>query len=210
MYLSGADSPQLRERRHQAIGLMCQPKSGVSRFITQYPTWAADNGCFSQGERFKVEHWLSWLADLSPYRKSCLFAVAPDVVADAKATLARSLPIIPRIREFGFPVALAAQDGLERLRVPWKSFDVLFIGGSTEWKLSEHAAHLVAEAKRRHKWVHMGRCNSLIRLRAAQSMGVDSADGTCVAFGPDKRIPQLVRWLDDLARQPSLWQAGVG
>ncbi len=206
MYLSGADSPKLRDRRHPAIGLMCQPKSGVSCHIARYPTWAADNGCFSQGEQFDAGRWLDWLARLTPWRTSCLFAVAPDVVADAGATLARSLPWLARIRALGFPVAFVAQDGQECLPVPWDQIDCLFIGGSTTWKLSEHAARLIAEAKRRGKHTHMGRCNSLIRLRAAQSMGCDSADGTMIKHGPDKRIPQLVGWLNRLSVAPSLWQ----
>ena len=43
----------------------------------------------------------------------------------------------------------------------------------------------MAEAKRRRKWVHMGRVNSERRIRYAASIGCDSIDGT-----------KWVRWRD--------------
>jgi hypothetical protein len=86
---------------------------------------------------------------------------------------------------------------------------VLFIGGSTTWKLSPNVEALVSTAKRHGKWVHMGRVNSGVRLRHAANIGCDSADGTFVAFGPDKNIPRVKSWLDALERQPSLWTSQI-
>ncbi|MFB8071085.1 hypothetical protein [Streptomyces californicus] len=127
--------------------------------------------------------------------KDCLFATAPDVVGDARATMLRSAPFLPEIRRRGYPVALVGQNGLEDLAVPWDTFDVLFLGGDTEWKLGDHARALTAEARRRSKWVHMGRVNSLKRLRYAASIGCQSADGTYVAFGPDVNLPKCLEWV---------------
>jgi hypothetical protein len=125
--------------------------------------------------------------------------VAPDVVADAAATITRSLPWLAKIRALGLPAAFVAQDGQEDLLVPWDQFDVLFIGGSTEWKLGSHSAAIASEARRRGKRVHMGRVNSHRRLiTAALSHFCDSADGTYVAFGPDVNLPKVEAWLDDL------------
>ena len=45
----------------------------------------------------------------------------------------------------------------------------------------------------RRNWV-----NSLRRLRYAHSIGCRSADGTCLAFGPDLHLPRLLGWLADL------------
>jgi hypothetical protein len=120
------------------------------------------------------------------------------VVGDAIATLNRSLPVLPKIRALGYKAALVAQDGLENVSIPWWTFDVLFIGGSTEWKLGAACAEIVRQAKARGKWVHMGRVNSFKRLAYAQAIGCDSADGTFVAFGPDRNVPQLTGWLDRL------------
>lgn len=162
----------------------------------------ADNGCFGRGYPGDLAWW-RWLSDLP--RERLQFAVAPDVVADAEATLARSTPWLSRIRELGIPVAFVAQDGLERLSVPWDAFDVLFLGGSTEWKLGEHAQALTRDAKTRQKWVHMGRVNSAIRFRHAWLSGCDSADGTFLSYGPDVNLPIVEGWMRD-RKQAALWE----
>jgi hypothetical protein len=157
--------------------------------------WCADNGAFS--DRFDEAKWWKFLNDNAFAAADCLFAVAPDVVGDATETMIRSLPWLPKIRALGYPAAFVAQDGLEALTVPWDEFDVLFIGGSTEWKLGRHARALVAEAKWRGKHVHMGRVNSRSRYRYAEHIGCDSVDGTYLTFGPDVLLPNVLSWLDD-------------
>jgi hypothetical protein len=156
-------------------------------------TWCADNGCFANGYPGD-EGWWGWLsAHESP--ETCAFAVAPDVVGDAAATLQRSTPWLPRIRSLGIPAAFVAQDGQESLPVPWDEFDVLFIGGTTAWKLGGHAWLLARQAKARGKRVHMGRVNSQRRYVYARAIGCDSVDGTFLAFGPDQNLPRLLAWL---------------
>lgn len=154
--------------------------------------WCADNGAYSS--RFNETRWWAFLVANAHRASTCLFAVAPDVVGDASATLARSTPWLPRIRGLGYPVALVAQDGQEDLPVPWDDIDALFIGGSTEWKLGPHAARLAAEAKARGLWVHMGRVNSGKRWRYAHSIGCDSVDGTFLTFAPQTNLDRLLRW----------------
>ena len=105
----------------------------------------------------------------------------------------------------GAPVALAAQNGSECITLPFDDFDVLFLGGDTIWKLGPHARRLTAEARARGKHVHMGRVNSLKRLRYADAIGCDSADGTFLAFGPDRNLPELLGWLRDVNDQHTLW-----
>ena len=99
----------------------------------------------------------------------------PDVVGDAVAT--------QRLFEkwcyqISLPRAFVAQDGAEDLELSWDGFTCLFIGGTTEWKLSQSACDVVKEAKHRCKVVHMGRVNSQKRLRYAYQLGCDSIDGT--------------------------------
>lgn len=165
--------------------------------------WCADNGCWGQGYPGD-EAWYGWLQANAYRAATCVFAVAPDVVGDAAATIARSLPWLPKIRELGYPAAFVAQDGLEDLDIPWDDFDVLFIGGTTEWKLSHHARDIVGAAKRRGMHVHMGRVNSLRRLRYADYIGCDSVDGTYIAFGPDENLPKVLGWLRDANHQIAL------
>lgn len=195
LYLANASSPKVRDAmRTGEIGMICTPAEGRSPADAR--VWAADNGCFGKGYPGD-EAWLAWLRQHTAHADRCLFATAPDVVADAAATLARSTPWLPVIRSLGYPAALVAQDGLEDLAIPWDDFDVLFVGGSTEWKLSAAAARIAAEAKRRGKKVHMGRVNSARRWAYAELVGCDSADGTFLAFGPDKNLPRLRRWSKD-------------
>jgi hypothetical protein len=96
-----------------------------------------------------------------------------------------------------------AQDGWQDETTPWDEFDVLFVGGSTEFKLGL-GAHAIAAAQARRKWVHMGRVNSYKRLRVAAALGCDSADGTFLKFGPDVNEPRLLRWLAQLKAEPLL------
>jgi hypothetical protein len=120
----------------------------------------------------------------------CLWVVAPDVVADARATLTRFKMWQPVLSYFDYPAAFVAQDGIEDITIPWNDFECLFIGGTTAFKLSKQAARLAGEAKARGKWVHMGRVNSHSRLQYALAVGVDSVDGTGFSqFGEEK-----LRW----------------
>lgn len=203
IYLSGAPSQaQAHLSQSVGLGLMCTPLMGTRpALIAHYARWAADTGCYSQGASFQLDKYLAWLTKLQPLRASCLFATAPDMVADARATWERSAPVLPLIRALGYKAALVAQDGLEDLSIEWGAFDALFTGGTTEWKLSEVAYEIGREAKARGKWLHMGRVNSRRRLIAAAVSGYDSADGTAAAFGPDKYLRQFRAWLTELETQ---------
>ncbi|MER5443185.1 hypothetical protein, partial [Streptomyces sp. NPDC002790] len=173
--------------------------------------YACDNSKFGSDGKGRywpgAEAWFAWLSrTIERYGPDrCLWALAPDQPFDAAGTLTESLPWLTRIRQLGVPAAFAAQDGCDHPGLlPWDSFDVLFLAGSTEWKLGAVAERLAREAKDRGKGVHMGRVNSRSRLRTAEWFGCDSADGTYLAYGPDKNLPKLLKWLDELDGTPSL------
>jgi hypothetical protein len=181
------------------LGMIASPACGHR--VQPGWNWCADNSVFA-GHYPGDEPYLRWLAHRTGHAARCAFATAPDVIADGAATLRRSAPVLPRIRDLGYPAALVLQDGMEDLRSPWGTFDAAFIGGTTAWKLGPAAADLAAEARGRGLWVHLGRVNSLKRLRYAASIGAHSADGTYLAFGPDRNLPTLLRWLDDVHGVP--------
>ena len=135
-------------------------------------------------------------------RHRCLWATAPDVICDPVGTLVESRPWLPRMRSLGVPAAFVGRDGCENGLVPWAEFDVLFLGGSTEWKIGPAAGALAQEAVARGKRVHMGRVNSLKRLRIAQSFGCSSADGTYLCFGPQKNYPTIMSWVGQMRLSP--------
>jgi hypothetical protein len=204
--------------RANGIGLMLQPRNCYQANLQAFPAWAADNGAFSP-KGFNEAQFCRMLErdTLRQNVATCLFVVAPDrlrrtvdggVIGDAAGTLADFPGWARAIRAAGFPVALVAQNGLEEMldRVPWELVDVLFLGGSTEWKLGPGAMHCVADAQRHGKRTHMGRVNSGKRFRHAHSLGVDTVDGTFLRFGAN--VPRLVRWIDAL-RQAGLPWRGV-
>lgn len=186
------------------IGCMTTPAQGNR--IPAGARYACDNGKFGKGWP-GAARWFEWLADtVDAYGADrCLWAVAPDVPTDARATLAESLPWLPQIRALGIPAAFAAQDGSEHGLIPWGAFDVLFIAGTTEWKTGPAARQLAADARARGLAVHMGRVNSRRRLRLADAFGCDTADGTYLAYGPDRNLPRLLAWTAELDHQPALF-----
>lgn len=206
IYLSGVVRPGSRE--HPLLGMMITPAHGNSVTCLNGHVWAGDTGCYAQGEAFKLGRYITWLEEkVAPYRSGCLFVTAPDVVGDAEATWRRSAPILPIIRALGYPAGFVAQDGIERTDIEWHAFDALFLGGTTAWKLSSARRELVAEAKARGKWTHMGRVNSYKRLERATLWGCDSADGTSVRFRPDQYVARVCNWLDRVNNQLELLRA---
>lgn len=155
--------------------------------------WAADNDCFQGLDR---KAYLKMLAHLTEAKNDRLkFVVAPDVVGDATATLGLFHSYEPLLHDLELPVAFVGQDGLTINSTPWDSLEAFFVGGTTEWKMSLTAARLVREAKERGKWAHMGRVNSVKRIRYAQALGCDSVDGTQFSMFADTYIPSFLGWI---------------
>lgn len=206
MYLSGQIGVVLANPT-QNLGVMANPRSlrngQVAEIVRQGVPWAADNDAFTN---FNERRWLQWLGEMpAAARALCLFAVAPDVVGDAEATLARSTAYLTLIRDLGYPPAYVAQDGFDPEVVPWDDFEWLFIGGTTTWKRSEPGGYAaIREGRRRGKRVHVGRVNGGGFLRNCALAGATSADGTKLCFGPDQGLPIVRNWLDGLLRQPLL------
>jgi hypothetical protein len=207
-YFATASGPATRAAMDRGeLAQIVNPASG--NVVVAGREWCADNAVFG-GKYPGDDAYLAWLEQRRQFAPWCRFVTAPDVVGDAVATLERSLPLLPQIRALGFLVAFVAQDGLEDMEVPWDAFDCLFIGGSTAWKLGPGARRLVEQAKRRGKWVHMGRVNSRKRYQYAATIGCDSADGTFIAFGPDQNLPQVLAWQREWTGQEGLFNLDVG
>lgn len=210
LYLGTPSGPDVRAAMSAGlIGCMTTPAQG--NVVPDGALYACDNGkfgCDGKGRNWPgTERWWDWLqrtvTRYGPDR--CLWALAPDVPFDAAATLDESRPWLAAIRELGVPAAFAAQNGCENGLIPWGEFDVLFLAGDTEWKTGPIAERLSRETRERGVSVHMGRVNSLTRLRTAEWFGCDSADGTYLAYGPDLNLTRLTRWIAELRHRPSLF-----
>lgn len=165
-------------------------------------SYAVDNECYTLGPVFDGDRFIRALRRIKKKHgtRTCLFTVAPDIVGDPITTLERFQKWEPIIHDLGFPVALAAQDGLEYLEIPWSRFEAIFIGGTTQWKLGPAVAEIMRQAKEKGKWTHMARVNSVhraVRLREPP----DSVDGTAWAKHPTYYALQWQRWVE--AGKPS-------
>jgi hypothetical protein len=196
--------------RPDRLGVLMTPRYGnrIPTADASGTVWAADNDCF-QG--LHPVRWLRFLAKILESGSRPKWVACPDAVGDAGETWRLYNRWAPVLIELGLPVALVLQDGLEKLKwrasLPsrWDELSAVFVGGSTEWKLSTHAVRLVREAKERGKWVHVGRVNSLKRISHFAPLGVDSFDGSGFSAWGDKRIKLAVRWIDRALSRPSLF-----
>jgi hypothetical protein len=154
------------------VGQLLTP---LTRYTLQNPDlpWGIDNGAFS---RFDERAFLSLLKREERRKEHCLFVTLPDVVGSAR----RTLEVFDRwkSRIGGWNIALVIQDGQQDLPVPWDDIAAIFIGGSTHFKLSNHAEHCIKAAQILGKWVHVGRVNDAGRWQHFEDLGVDSIDGT--------------------------------
>lgn len=157
------------------VGQLLTP---LTRYTLREPgrPWAIDNGAFA---RFEEKSFWSLLKREEERKEDCLFVTAPDVVSSARRTLEVFGHYAPKLA--GWKIALALQDGQEHLPIPWESIAAIFVGGSTSWKLSDHAMHCVKAAKALGKWVHVGRVNDPARFEYFEEMGADSIDGTGIS-----------------------------
>lgn len=196
------------------LGILLTPGNwnAVASVVATGLPYGIDNGCFSGFSPGAFRRLVARAAG----QPRLLWVVCPDVVGDARATLELWGVWSPALRDAGVPVAFVLQDGQERYELP--AADCYFIGGSTRFKLSQAAADLAAEGKRRGALCHMGRVNSLCRLKVAHGFGCDSVDGSgysrfaAVARSKgraDMLLERHLRFVRQLEReevsQPQLW-----
>jgi hypothetical protein len=195
--------------RYPQVGCLVQPRSGTSivRLADCGRLWAADNDCF-QGLDVSA-YWRMIIRISKVNRERLLWVAVPDVVGAAQETVNRWVEWYPQLDYLDLPAAFVGQDGLELIRdqIPWHQMACLFIGGTTEWKLSEHAESLMREAKQRGKLVHVGRVNTRRRISDVLMMCplADSIDGRGFSQWPDKNIPLGLEWIRQARRQPTLF-----
>jgi hypothetical protein len=165
---------ELGVERGSVKQLLC-PTTGRLR-QKNHDEFAMDNGAYAG---FNVASFLSMLARENEAKHLCRFVAVPDVVADAR----RTLEVFEHWKYAltGWPLALVAQDGLENLPIPWKHLAAVFIGGTTAWKLGNHARTVIRAAQAVGVYVHVGRVNTPGRFEYFDELGVDSIDGTGLA-----------------------------
>jgi hypothetical protein len=205
LYLANPSTDAIIAAMHAGVlGLLDQPGQRALTRVGGVVPWAADNGCFAK--RWDEASWWRFLWNRRAHVGRCLFAAVPDVLGDAAATRVLFAEYAVAVRGLGFPVAYVAQDGSDVVAPPWDQLDVLFVGGSTIFKLGPVARALISQAHGRGKRVHFGRVNSGKRFEYARALGAHTCDGTFMTIAPDTNLPRLLRWLDK--SQPVLFNLG--
>ena len=116
LYLATASTQPVRRAMLAGdLGLMAQPASHGPAAAPGVP-WAADNGWFSA--KWDEGRWMAWLQSQRPYLASCLFAVVPDVVADASATRERFHRWAQPLADLSYRLASRLPDGPRDLPRP--------------------------------------------------------------------------------------------
>ena len=180
-------------------GWLNTPRSAMS-FDTLKKTGlpiGVDNSAFTY---FDEKKYLSLVSRISG---NVQWLTMPDVVADAKTTTQLFNEWKERITDI--PLAYVGQDGCEDIDIPWTDIRCFFIGGSTEWKLSQTTATLVAHAQQLGKLIHMGRVNSQKRLRYAHWLGCDSVDGSGYSRFSNKYLARSLEFLHSLHTDQQLY-----
>lgn len=172
---TGQDLATCQQELGCEVGQLLTP---LTRYTLREPSrqWAIDNGAFSA---FEEKAFLSLLQREEHHKANCIFVTVPDVVGSARRTLEVFAHWKGRLASW--PLAVACQDGQEHLPIPWDDIAAVFIGGSTNWKLSDHAAQCIKAAKALGKWAHVGRVNDPARFEHFEKLGADSIDGSGIA-----------------------------
>lgn len=190
------------ERKFQQfLGWFLQPRRTMGSLV-ENSVWAVDNDCYSQGDNFDFNTWLIYLNRIKDWPGDNKFVTVPDVVGNADATHKRWLEFAPEMKKFDMPMAYVAQDGLKDL--PDIDFDALFIGGTTKFKMGQDVARLIKLAKANEKWVHVGRVNSLTRIKHFYLLGADSIDGSAWIRNPSSLTKRYLPYLQSLFYQGRL------
>lgn len=172
---NGQDLAECERELDCEVGQLLTPLTRYRLRDSDRP-WAIENGAFAG---FDATAFMALLEREQHQCDNCLFVTVPDVVASARRTL--EIFEYWKSKLVGWKLALACQDGQEHLPIPWNEIAAVFIGGSTNWKGSDHAAAIIKAAKIMDKWVHVGRVNHPIRFAHFDELGVDSIDGTGLA-----------------------------
>jgi hypothetical protein len=209
LVLSAGALPTLLKRWQPNLGRLVTPRDHARLYDTAQCglPWAADNDALNGFNEQEYLEMLEVIACADPAQRlalqGCLFVAIPDdatmgpdgPIVSAEGTLELFETWQPALAAaYDFPLALVLQDGQEGLPVPWRRISAIFVGGTTSWKIGPHAAELVAEARRRGKYVHMGRVNSARRAAYAGSIGCNSFDGTGASKFRNRRLPEYLSW----------------
>lgn len=154
--------------------------------------YALDNGAwtaFQKGAPFDEKMFVEALRRMG---KNANWTAIPDVVAGGKASLDLSLRWMRHVLDECERGLLPVQNGIAPLDVAHLIGPRvgIFIGGDTTYKLTTMSTWAEL-AREKGAWCHVGRVNSQKRIRACQTAGATSFDGSGASKFTKKKLPVL-------------------
>lgn len=164
----------------------------------KFATYALDNGAYPAWKNSTPWDEAAWLKLLDRAARCPMhpeWVLVPDVVTEKTATLESYERYLPEVLSRGLIPAFAAQDGMVVDDVP-KSAEVVFIGGSTDWKWSSLPMWCSSFPR-----IHVGRVNYITQLMKCYEQGVESTDGTGWFRGSDDQVNGLLQFCELVANE---------
>lgn len=179
-------NPENRAPTQKHLGHFVTPRSYPMPKSPMY--WAADNDAFSG---FDPSRYLRMLDRITKCPFPPAWITVPDVVGDHQRTLELWYQWKPELLSRNLPPAFVIQNGIETYEHYWDSqwadqilpddASAYFIGGTTEFKFSNVVRRIAETSSCDEKYIHMGRVNSVKRMKYAESIGCSSCDGSGMA-----------------------------
>jgi hypothetical protein len=162
-----------------------------------FSTYALDNGAWTAYRQGRPFDERSFLRAVDLLGAGAQFVVVPDIVCGGLASLRLSERWLPRLEGVGGRRLIAVQNGMVPTDVRHLlSAEVgIFVGGDSAWKESTLPAWgKLAEETR--SYLHVGRVNTVRRIRLCHQAGAASFDGTSVT-----RFSKTIELLDEARRR---------
>ena len=138
-----------------------QFRTPLTRYKSGSFNYILDNGAFSE---FKEKTFTN-MALKAKNDLFCDYIVLPDTVGDATLTFNQFYYWKEKLELKSSMCAFVLQDGINDSNFPkWEDFGCLFIGGTTDFKMSSTAYNLAKIALSKGKHVHVGRVNTVDRI----------------------------------------------
>ncbi len=178
------------------IGWLLSP--GGWRRPHRWMPYALDNDAFQafiNNQPWDEVAYLAMLSKVAELKNGPRWLLVPDVVANREATLESWNRWAPKLAKYGWPLAFAVQDGMTQADVP-SNADVVFVGGTTEWKWAT-----IWNWCQNNERVHVGRVNGYEGLWSCHDAGAESCDGTGWFRGDQGQLAGLERYLRESTTQ---------
>ena len=183
------------------IGHLYSPGANIAKPFPWFP-YALDNGAFTcwdmQTNTFDEAKWAQVLPKwhkLLQWASSAIerprWAIVPDVPGNSRATLAKWAIGSSVIQQYGFPLAIAVQNGMtvHDVQALNPQPEVIAVGGDDVFKWGS-----VQMWRSHFPRVHVLRCNSPDKLYWLESIGVESCDGTGWCRGNRRQTAGVEIW----------------